>query len=213
MILSWKWQSTTLSVQSVCREICDFVAALVVLLYSYSASFYNDNESGGGPVVSQLKSPPWLWAATNNPTRDYCTAGWRDSRAPVWASACCHPREATLQPSIHSQPSWGRHRNSGAAWKAPTRDTEWLSCPSPIFTSHSAPPLHPSQIKPLSNFCFPNLWTLTEAPTLERETTQHGMISRWQGEAEKTLLKKPDHPVIFLLLPLCCSFYCSPTFF
>lgn len=62
------------------------------------------------------------------------------------------------------------------------------------------PPLHPSQIKPLSDFCFPNLWTLTEAPTLERETTQHGMISRWQGEAEKTLLEPPDHPVIFLFL-------------
>lgn len=67
------------------------------------------------------------------------------------------------------------------------------------------PPLHPSQIKLLSDFCFPNLWTLTEAPTLEREATQHGMISRWQGEAETTfpgmsLLKLPDHPVIFLFL-------------
>lgn len=80
--------------QTMCNlGISDFVAT--VLLYSHKASLHNHNENGGGPVVSQLKSPPWFWAATNNPTRDYCTAGWRDSRAPVWASACCHPREAT----------------------------------------------------------------------------------------------------------------------
>lgn len=42
------------------RGISDFVSALVVLLYSYNASFHNDNENGGGPVVSPLKSPPWF---------------------------------------------------------------------------------------------------------------------------------------------------------
>lgn len=78
------------------------------------------------------------------------------------------------------------------------------------------PPPHPSQIKPLSDFCFSNLWTLTEAPTLERETAQHGMISWWQGEAEKTflgmsLLKPPDHPVIFPLVSLSLCLVASPS--
>lgn len=76
--------------------------------------------------------------------------------------------------------------------------------------SPQRPALHSSQIKPLSDFCFPNLWALIEAPTLERETSQRGMISQWQGEAEITFpgmspLKPPDHPVIFqfpLFLPL-----------
>lgn len=73
------------------------------------------------------------------------------------------------------------------------------------------PPLPPSQIKPLTNFCFPNLWTLTEAPTLERARTQHGMISWWQGEAEKTWPQPPDHPVIPLfLLPLSATPSLSP---
>ena len=99
-------------VQSAHRGLSDLVAALAVLLFSHNASFRDVNENGGGPVVSLLKSPPWFWAATNNPTRDYCTSGWRDSRAPVGASACCHPREATPRTSIDSQPEWGHHANS-----------------------------------------------------------------------------------------------------
>lgn len=89
-------------------------------------------------LLAYSKSPPWFWAAANNPTRDYCTAGWRDSRAPVGASACCHPREATQRTTIHSRSEWPPRQLSRAAWKAPTWDTKWLSCPSPILTSPGA---------------------------------------------------------------------------
>lgn len=189
------------------RGICDCWRSHCVLLYEYNASLHDDNEDGGGPVVSHLKSPPWFWAATNNPTRDYCTAGWRT------AGHQFGPQLAVNQEGRPHRPPFTPSLSGATTPTLEQRERFPLGIQSgsavPLLSSPpTAPsPLHPSQIKPLSDFCFPNLWTLTEEPTLERETTQHGLISRWQREAEKTLLKPPDHPVIFLFLCLFLSLF------
>lgn len=116
----------------------------------------------------------------------------------VWAPSLLSSKRSS-QVHLHSPPGLRRGLRSSSLEqreKPPLGIQSGSAVPLSYLHLPQCPPLPPSQIKPLTNFCFPNLWTLTEAPTLERARTQHGMISWWQGVAEKMWLQPPDHPAI-----------------